>query len=252
MHILLANDDGYNAPGLEVLTDALTAQHHKVTVVAPRENKSGCGMGLSLHRTVSVEQEAEDRFIVDGTPADCVYLGLNNLVTQPVDLVVSGINNGANLADDIFYSGTFAAAMEARRLPIPAISMSIVEKNVQYYDTAARLAVDLTNSIQQLAFKSLIAVLNVNLPDVPMMSLRGYKATLMSNRQPPKKPILQSGDIKQGVYKAGPTGDFIRRKRNKMQDFEAIEQGYASITPFSVRFEDSAYVDDVQSWLDNL
>ncbi len=252
MHILLANDDGYDAPGLNVLADALEAQYHKLTVVAPKENKSGCGMGLSLHRSVTVKQESEGRFIVDGTPADCVYLGLNNLVNEPVDLVVSGINNGANLADDILYSGTFAAAMEARRLPIPAIAMSITEKNVQHYDTAARLAVDLSNSIQHLAFRSLISVLNVNLPDIPMTELRGYRATLMGHRHAPMPPICERGDIQEATYRTGPVGDFVRRKRNKMQDFEAVEQGYASITPYSARLEDSAYVDDVQKWLDNL
>ncbi len=252
MHILLANDDGYDAPGLQALSAALVAQHHKVTVVAPRENKSGCGMGLSLRRSIAVSQVAERHFLVDGTPADCVYIGLHNLIDEPVDLVMSGINNGANLADDILYSGTFAAAMEARRLLVPAIAMSITERNVQHYDTAVRLALDLSNHISQLAFKSLIAVLNVNLPDVPMMDLRGYKATLMGDRQMPKPPILERGDAVNGVYTLGPAGDFVRRKRNKMQDFEAVEQGYASITPFSARLEDSAYVDDVQQWLDRL
>lgn len=252
MHILLANDDGYDAKGLAVLTEALQAQHHKITVVAPREDKSGCGMGLSLRREVEVVQNAERRFIVDGTPADCIYLGLNNLIDEPVDLVISGINNGPNLANDILYSGTFAAAMEARYRPIPAIAMSIIERDVKNYETAARLAVDLSNSISHLAFKSLIAVLNVNLPDVPMMDLRGYKATLMGDRHEPLPPVRQSGDLSNGIYIAGPAGDFVRRKRNKMQDFEAVEQGYASITPFSNRFEDSAYVDDVQKWLDRL
>lgn len=252
MHILLANDDGYDAPGLGVLAQALSEQHHKITVVAPRENKSGCGMGLSLRRDVSVEQTSERRFVVDGTPTDCVYIGLNNLIDEPVDLVISGINNGPNLADDVLYSGTFAAAMEARRLQTPAIAMSITTRDVKHYDTAARLAVDMSNSISKLTFKSLIAVLNVNLPDVPVMDLRGYKATLMGARQDPLPPTLQSGDENLGVYRAGPAGDFVRRKRNKMQDFEAVEQGYASITPFSERLEDSAYVDDVQKWLDQI
>ncbi len=252
MHILLANDDGYQAPGLLVLAEALKQQHHAVTIVAPRHDVSGSGMGLSLRKKVKVTQHEPNFFIVDGTPADCIYLGFNNLVSTPVDLVISGINNGPNLADDILYSGTFAAAMEARRMPIPAISMSITERNVNHYDTAARLAVDLSNSISQLAFKSLISVLNVNLPDVPMMDLRGYKATLMGDRTLPEAPKLVEGDIEEGLYIAGPAGDFVRRKRNKMQDFEAVESGYASITPLSSRFEDSAYVDDVQKWLDKL
>ncbi len=252
MHILLANDDGFDAVGLQVLADALEAQHHKVTVVAPKEDNSGCGMGLTLRKPVSVEKVAERRFVVEGTPADCIYIGTRNLVDEPVDLVMSGINNGTNLADDILYSGTFAAAMEARRLPAPAIAISITERNVKHYETAANLATDLANSISQLAFKSLISVLNVNIPDVPMMDLRGYKATLMGARHAPVSPSLENVDGKVSYYSAGPTGDFVRRKRNKMQDFEAVEQGYASITPFSSRLEDSAYVDDVQNWLDGL
>ncbi len=252
MHILLANDDGYDAPGLVVLAKALEAQHHKVTVVAPLENKSGCGMGLSLRRQIEVKQHSEDWFVVDGTPADCVYLGLHNLITEPVDLVVSGINNGQNLANDILYSGTFAAAMEARHLAIPSIAMSITQREVNHYETAAKLAVDLSNSISRLAFKSLISVLNVNLPDVPVMDLRGYKATLLGDRHVPLPPVLNDGDLQCGLYSLGPAGDFVRRKRNKIQDFEAVEQGYASVTPLSSRFEDSAYVDDVQKWLDTI
>ena len=130
---------------------------------------------------------------MSGTPVDCVYLGLRSLVDEPVDLVISGINNGPNLASDVLYSGTFAAAMEARYLSVPAIAMSITKRDVQHYDTAARLAVDLANSIPRLAFKSLIAVLNVNLPDVPVMDLRGYKATLLGDRQEPLAPTQVEG-----------------------------------------------------------
>ena len=252
MHILLANDDGIKAPGLNILAEALAAQHHKVTVVAPRDDVSGCGMSLSRARSVAVSQVAERRFVVDGSPAESIHIGLNSLVDEPVDLVMSGINNGANLADDILYSGAFAAAMEARHMRVPAISISVTEQNVQHFETATRLAIDLSNSISQLAFKSLISLLNINLPDVAMMDLRGYKATLMGDRHSPMRPALQSGDLANGVYQLGAVGDFVRRKRNKMQDFEAVEQGYASVTPLSTRFEDSAYVDDVQQWLDNL
>lgn len=252
MHILLANDDGFDAPGLITLTNALESQHHKVTVVAPRENKSGCGMGISLRKNIEVSQPAKGRYIVSGTPVDCVYLGLRSLVDEPVDLVISGINNGPNLASDVLYSGTFAAAMEARYLSVPAIAMSITKRDVQHYDTAARLAVDLANSIPRLAFKSLIAVLNVNLPDVPVMDLRGYKATLLGDRQEPVAPTRVEGDDQNGFYTLGPAGDFQRRKRNKIQDFEAVEEGYASITPLSVRYEDSAYIADVQKWLDTI
>ncbi|MFT4636001.1 MAG: 5'-nucleotidase [Arenicella sp.] len=252
MHILISNDDGYNAPGLLVLADALRNQHHRVTVVAPRENVSGCGMGLSLRRSVSVEKAAEALFIVDGTPADCVYIGLNNLVDEPVDLVVSGINNGPNLADDIFYSGTFAAAMEARRMAMPSIALSITERSVQHYQTAAYIAVQMSNALPLLNYRSLLAVLNVNVPDIPVADLRGFKATVSGERDAPLPPIKETSSGNRYQYRLGLAGDFRRIKRNKMQDFEAVEQGYASITPFNAMLDDSAYVDDVQVWLDTL
>jgi len=234
------------------LRDALQNQHHKVTVVAPRDDKSGCGMGLSLRRAVDVEKKDEGRFIVDGTPADCVYIGLNNLTEEPVDLVVSGINNGPNLADDIFYSGTFAAAMEARRLAMPALALSVTERSVQHFETAAYIAVQMSNAMPHLEYRSLLAVLNINVPNVPVSSLRGLKATVLGDREPPMSPIEEAKSGDRFRYRLGPAGNFRRTRRNVMQDFEAIEQGFASITPLSDRLDDSPYVKDVQVWLDNL
>jgi 5'-nucleotidase len=252
VHILISNDDGFQAPGLLVLAEALKSQHHTITIVAPKEDKSGCAMGLSLRRSIAVEKIAEQHFVVDGTPADCVYIGLNNLVNEPVDLVISGINNGTNLADDILYSGTFAAAMEARRMAMPSIALSITERNVQHYETAAYIAVQMSNALPSLMYRSLLAVLNVNVPDVPVADLRGFKATVLGEREGPLSPIKtsQTGDISQ--FDLGPAGQFRRVKRKHTQDFEAVEQGFASITPLSSRFEDSAYVSDLQAWLDEI
>lgn len=252
MHILVSNDDGYDAPGITILADALRNQYHKVTIVAPCDNKSGCGMGLSLRREVPVERQSDELFVVDGTPTDCVYIGLNNLVSEPVDLVISGINNGPNLADDILYSGTFAAAMEARRMAMPSIALSITERNVQHYETAAHIAVEMSNALPLLNYRSLLAVLNVNVPDIPVADLRGFRATVSGEREAPMAPILGSVNGAVSKYTLGLAGDFKRTKRNKMQDFEAVEQGFASITPFNSTLDDSAYVDDVQAWLDTL
>lgn len=252
MHILISNDDGFDAPGLAVLADALKSQHHKVTIVAPKENKSGCGMGLSLRRSIAVEEISRNSFVVDGTPADCVYIGLNNLVDEPVDLVVSGINNGANLADDIFYSGTFAAAMEARRMSMPSIALSIPERNVQHYETAAYIAVKMSNALPLLMYRSLLSVLNVNVPDIPVADLRGLKATVLGEREAPMSPIQTSQDKNVRNFDLGPAGGFRHIKRRQMQDFEAIAKSYASVTPLSSKLEDSAYVSDVQVWLDDI
>jgi len=250
VHILLSNDDGYNAPGLLIMAEALKNQHHTVTIVAPRDNKSGCGMGLSLRKSIAVEEKAERSFVVDGTPADCVYIGLDKLINEPVDLVIAGINNGPNLSDDILYSGTFAAAMEARRLRLPSIALSITNHDVRHYETAAYVGVQLTNALQQLDYKSLLAVLNVNLPDVPVAGLRGYKATVRGEREQPYAPILEMSSGNKSQYRLGLAGEFIRRQRRNMADFEAVEQNYVSVTPLSVKFEDQAFVNDVQAWLD--
>lgn len=252
MHILITNDDGYNAPGLLVLADALRNQYHKVTVVAPREDKSGCGMGLTLRRNVEVEQTDSNRYVVEGTPADCVYIGINNLVKEPVDLVVSGINNGPNLADDIFYSGTFGGAMEARRMPLPSLALSITQRDVKHYETAAYIAVQLCNALPSLDYRSLVSVLNINLPDVPVANLRGMKATILGDREAPLSPQEEARVGKKAMYRAGAAGDFRRNKRNKLQDFEAVEHNFVSVTPLNARLDDGAYVDDVQNWLDTI
>lgn len=252
MHILISNDDGFEAPGIKTLVDAFEQQHHTVTMVAPRENKSGCGMAISLRKPVKVEKLAERRFVVDGTPTDCVYIGVNNLALEPVDLVVSGINNGPNLADDILYSGTFAAAMEARRMALPALSISIIKREVEHYETAAYVALQMANALPHLEYRSLLAVLNVNLPDMPVAQLRGLQATLLGEREAPEAPARQSQKGAISEYVLGLAGGFRPIKRSKLQDFEAVAQGYASITPLSATFDDNAYVDDVQKWLDEI
>ena len=254
MHILVSNDDGCEAPGLEMLVNVLKEQYHKVTVVTPRKNMSGCGMGMSLRTSIKVEQVSDGVFVVDGTPVDSVYIALNNLVTEPVDLVISGINNGANLADDVFYSGTFAAAMEARRLYLPSIALSVANENVKHYETAAYIASELANEMPRLEYKSLLAVLNVNVPDVPTAQLRGLKATILGERLEPVKPIEEldknTNNIRRFVL--GAAGDFDRRKRKIMADFQAVEQGFVSVTPLGAKLEDRAYVQDTQSWLDDI
>ena len=252
MHILISNDDGYKAPGLSVLAKALSEQHHTISVVAPRANMSGCGMGISLRKSIAVEQLESNKFVVDGTPADCVYLGLHSLLSEPVDMVISGINNGANLADDILYSGTFAAAMEARRLEVPSIALSMSEYATQQYATAAYIAGQMVNNIDQLEYQALLAVLNVNVPEVSVSQLRGLKATVLGVRCDPAAPIQESVKGKKFEYRLAGAGNFLPRQHRAVQDFEAIEQGYASITPLSAQFDDHAYVEDVQQWLNNL
>jgi len=252
MHILLSNDDGFDAPGLSILAKALSDQHHTISIVAPRTNMSGSGMGLSLRKSISVKQLETNQFIVDGTPADCIYLGLQSLLSSPVDMVISGINNGANLGDDILYSGTFAAAMEARRLDVPSIALSMTDFATEHYETAAHIAGQMANNIYQLEYKALLAVLNVNVPEVSVSNLRGLKATVLGVRDEPKAPIQESANANKFTYRLAAAGDFLPLQRRRMQDFDAVQQGYASITPLSAQLDDQAYVKDVQQWLDHL
>jgi 5'-nucleotidase len=230
----------------------LEQQHHTVTVVAPAADRSGCGMGLSLRRSIAVEQQGDAVFVVDGTPVDCVFLALNQLSIAPVDLVISGINNGANLADDVFYSGTFAGAMQARHMDLPAIALSVTKRHPDHYQTAAHIAVQMSNALPHLKYRSLLAVLNVNVPDLAVGDLRGLKSTLLGERENALVSELLSENGSTSNYQLTATGEFRRVKRSKMQDFEAVEQGFVSITPLSARFADSAHVEDVQTWLDTL
>jgi len=261
MHILISNDDGYNALGLTSLVQSLEKQHHRISVVAPRTNMSGCGMALSLRKVINVEKVKAAHFIVDGTPADCVYLALHNLLKEPVDLVISGINNGANLADDIYYSGTFAAAMEARQLYLPSIALSVASNDVKHYDTAAYIAMQLANELPRLEYKSLISVLNVNVPDAPVADLRGFKATILGDRLSPVSPkemMLDDGerDVENKAlhrkFVLGPAGDFDRRQRNVPTDYDVVERGFVSVTPLSAKLENRPYLSDTQAWLDSL
>lgn len=252
MHILLVNSEGYNAPGLLVLADALRNQHHTVTVVAPRERGDDCGTSLTRDSLIDVEKSDERSFIIDGTPADCVYLALNNLIDQPVDLVISGINSSPSLGDDLLHSGLVAAAMEARRMPIPSIAISLAKPKATHFETAAYIAVSLSNAIGHLQFKSLLSVLNVNVPDVPVADVRGLKATVLAEREATLSAHKKSGAGSKMQFMAGAKGGFREQYRAKPQDFDAVEQGYVSITPLSARLEDKAYVDDVQAWLDQI
>ena len=252
VHILVSNDDGYSAPGIIKLIEALSRQHHDVTVAAPADNKSGCGMGISLRRSILVEEIKPRFFVVEGSPADCVYLGLQNLTTAPVDMVVSGINNGPNMADDVLYSGTFAAAMEARHQSLPSIAMSIPLREVKHYETAAYIACKMISAISKLNYKSLISVLNVNVPDVPVTQLRGLQATMLGERQRPYKPFEEPRSAGKRSFRLGLAGDFKQNKHSTLTDFEAVEAGFVSITPLSARFEDRPFLADTQAWLDTL
>ncbi|MDR9439066.1 MAG: 5'/3'-nucleotidase SurE, partial [Halomonas sp.] len=183
--LLLSNDDGVHAPGLRALHDALLP-HARLRVVAPDRDKSGASNSLTLSRPLALASLDNGFYSVDGTPADCVYLGVNGVWDERPDLVISGINHGGNLGDDVLYSGTVAAAMEGRNLGMAAIAMSLVGS--RHFETAGRVAASLIGAADQLSLPPR-SLLNVNVPDLPWSEIQGFRVTRMGYRGPAARPL---------------------------------------------------------------
>lgn len=231
MHILLSNDDGCNAPGLKVLAEALRAHGHRVDVVAPDRNRSGASSSLTLLRPLRLHRHDDGTVCVDGTPTDCVHLALTGLLENTPDMVVSGINAGANLGDDVLYSGTVAAAIEGRFLGQPALAVSCVSVRPRHLETAARVAVELVSLLccQQLPPGT---ILNVNVPDRPYEELTGYQVTRLGNRHRAEGVVRDTDPRGREIFwigEAGPEAD-----AGEGTDFYAIASGAVSITPIQV------------------
>ncbi len=250
MKILVSNDDGYLATGINTLTDALE-QVADVVVVAPDRNRSAASNSLTLSTPLRVSKVAENRYKVDGTPSDCVHLALTGFLDYEPDLVVSGINHGANLGDDVIYSGTVAAAMEGRFLGLPTIAVSLVGKTLvgaklQHFDTAARVAVELVQKIKQ---GSLVhdMVLNVNVPDRPYSELTGMHATRLGFRHKSEQILRDTDPYGRPIYWVGPAG--ASQDAGEGTDFYAIEQGGVAVTPLKVDLTRHEMVSRIAEWL---
>ncbi|MBU6420694.1 MAG: 5'/3'-nucleotidase SurE [Gammaproteobacteria bacterium] len=245
MRILLSNDDGYNAEGLRCLAQALRGCA-SVTVVAPDRNRSGTSHSLTLELPLRVRHEAPDVVCVDGTPTDCVHLAITGLLDQEPDMVVSGINAGANLGDDVLYSGTVAAAIEGRFLGYPAIALSLVGEAPRHFPTAARVACDL---VQRLLTHPLPAntILNVNVPDVAWQELQGVEATRLGHRH--RSETITKGTDPRGrpIYWVGPPGD--AQDAGVGTDFDAVRRGFISVTPLQIDLTQYTALDPLSHWL---
>ena len=189
MHILVSNDDGYRAPGIAVLAEALSLEH-EISVVAPERNCSGASNSLTLERGLRASKVAENSYFVDGTPTDTVHLAVTGLLDKMPDMVVSGINAGANMGDDVLYSGTIAAAMEGRHLGLPAIAVSMDSYTPDHYETAAKAVVKLLADLNEASFAA-NTILNINVPDIPWSEIKGFKATRLGNRHKSEGMIVQ-------------------------------------------------------------
>lgn len=239
MNILIANDDGIFAPGIQALAQALRPLG-RVVVVAPEAERSGFSSALTLDRPLRPIQIAPDMWAVNGTPADCVYLSMNGLFNFEFDLVVSGINNGANLGDDVLYSGTVGAAFEGRLMKQPAIAVSLAGPNVRSYETPEDFAVAAQwvhdFIVQGLPVLPPRHILNVNIPDVA--ELKGAKITYQGRRNQ-SKPISSHVDPRgRQVYWIGLSGEAVADPKKGLTDIEsdffAVANGYVSVTPIQM------------------
>lgn len=229
MRILISNDDGYLAPGINALADAL-ASVADIVVVAPDSNRSGASNSLSLDRPLSVTRAANGFYFVNGTPTDCVHIALTGMLDYRPDLIVSGINNGQNMGDDTLYSGTVAAATEGFLFGIPAIAFSQVEYGWAHIDSAAKVARDLVlRRFDELPSPYL---LNVNIPNLPYEQLTTFAATRLGRRHQ-AEPVIRAQDPRgREIFWIGPPG--ATRDAGEGTDFHATTQGQVSITPLQI------------------
>lgn len=245
MHLLLSNDDGYHAPGLAALAGALRPLGD-ITVVAPDRNRSGASNSLTLDSPLRMTQQDNGFYSVDGTPTDCVHLAITGLVEQEPDIVVSGINAGANLGDDVLYSGTVAAAMEGRFLGLPAIAVSNISPQPQFFETAARVARWLVEKLQRDPLPA-DTILNVNVPDVPWEDLTGFQATRLGHRHK-SEPVIRMEDPRgRPIFWVGPAG--AEQDAGQGTDFHAVRINAVSITPIQVDLTRYDALEKVAGWL---
>lgn len=244
MKILLSNDDGFFAPGINALFDHLS-KISEVTTVAPDRNRSGASNSLTLDQPIRVNPTERGFHSVTGTPTDCVHLGTHHLMPEPPDMVVAGINTGANLGDDTLYSGTVAAAMEGRALGYPAVAVSLVGHHCKHYETAARVAVEIIEGLIKTPMKH--RVLNINVPDVPYEELKGIQLTRLGNRHRADTIIPDKDPKGRPIYWLGPLPE--GQDVGEGTDFHAVMNGYVSVTPINVDLTAYNSFDELEDFL---
>jgi 5'-nucleotidase len=246
MRILLSNDDGYLAPGLAALAEALKPLA-TVDVVAPDRDRSGASNSLTLEQPLRA-QRAEQGFVrVEGTPTDCVHLAITGLLEQEPDMVIAGINSGPNLGDDVIYSGTVAAATEGRFLGYPAVALSMASHDPRHYETGAWVAVHLVQRLRDGNPFGEQVILNVNVPDVPVGELRGLRATRLGHRHKAEPVVRDSDPRGRPIYWVGAAG--AEADAGEGTDFHAVRAGYVSVTPIQVDLTRHAALSTLGEWL---
>ena len=248
MRILVSNDDGYFSPGIAALAQAMQP-FGEVTVVAPEADRSGASNSLTLDRPLYVRRSSQGFYYVNGTPTDCVHVAVTGFLDHRPDLVVSGINNSANLAEDTLYSGTVAAAMEGYLLGLPAIAFSLASRSFEHLETAVAVAQQVVRRLIDQPFAK-ARLLNVNIPSVPIGELQGYELTRLGRRhvaQPVETAVSPRGET---VYWVGPPGG--QREAGPGTDFHALNQSRVSVTPLKVDLGDTDGFQEVGPWLEKM
>ncbi|MGZ9899053.1 5'/3'-nucleotidase SurE [Shewanella gaetbuli] len=248
INILISNDDGVHAPGIIALTQALSAVGSVLTV-APDRNCSGASNSLTLTNPLRINNLENGYISVNGTPTDCVHLAIRQLCQVEPDIVVSGINAGANMGDDTLYSGTIAAAMEGRFLGLPAIAISLAGKELRHYDTAAFYAVKIVQSLLKNPIDS-NQILNVNVPDLPVDEIKGIKVTRLGARHKAEGMIKTTDPAGKDIYWLGPVG--AEQDAGEGTDFGAVASGFISITPLTVDLTAYNQLTNLADWVSNI
>jgi len=245
MRILLSNDDGYFAPGLAALFESLSGLG-EIVVVAPEQNRSGASNSLTLDRPLFLKKAGSGFHFVNGTPTDCVHLAVTGMLDDLPDIIVSGINHGANMGDDTIYSGTVAAATEGFLLGIPSIAISLTSSEGNNFETAGRIARELVERFIRDPIKEPV-LLNVNVPDIPHAELKGMEVTRLGRRHKAESVVKMNSPRNETVYWVGAAG--AAADAGMGTDFNAVERGCVSITPLQIDLTHTAQLPAVRHWM---
>ena len=248
MRILLSNDDGYLAPGLKCLAGAVD-EFADITVVAPDRNRSGASNSLTLATPLRARQAPNGFFFIDGTPTDCVHIAITGLMPEEPDMVIAGINAGANLGDDVLYSGTVAAATEGRFLGLPAVAVSLTGTRQDHFDTAANVVVKILTRMEKQPLPS-DTILNVNVPDLPWNELKGFESTRLGHRHKSEAVVKDKDPYGKEIFWIGPSGP--EEDAGPGTDFFAIRNGCVSISPLQVDLTRHSRIPELGEWVRNL
>tara|TARA_B100000787_G_scaffold159908_1_gene138514 strand:- start:2714 stop:3454 length:741 start_codon:yes stop_codon:yes gene_type:complete len=246
MRILISNDDGYQAKGIKQLVKSLS-EIAEIIVVAPSENKSAASSSLTLGRPLEPIQIDKNIYSIDATPSDCVHLALCGFIKESIDLVVTGINFGANLGDDVIYSGTVAGAIEGRFLGLPSIAMSLASWDGKYFETAGEIAKKLVIKIDKTDL-SYNTIINVNVPDIPLSQIKGIKSTRLGSRHKSEPSIKDEKNS--SIYWIGENGKEADNEEGT--DFHAISNNFVSVTPLQIDLTKYSEMTTLSSWLTDI